>query len=123
MHFTLKPTGKRNDRTRASSVISDITTITYRVTKSPLAEFAYNNSVHGTTGMSPFFAMYGFHPNVPSSGGDDRPEEEVPVARKRAEEFENEGKELAERWRCAVEFQKKWYDNIVRHVEICKNWI
>ena len=28
----------------------------------PLAEFAYNNSVHATTGMTPFFANYGRHP-------------------------------------------------------------
>lgn len=27
-----------------------------------LAEYAYNDSVHSTTGMTPFFACYGFHP-------------------------------------------------------------
>jgi hypothetical protein len=80
------------------------------VQKAPLAEFAYNNSVHTTTGMSPFFAMYGFHPNVPSTVRDDRPEGEVPAARELAEKFKSEGKELAERWQRAVEFQKKWYD-------------
>lgn len=28
----------------------------------PLAEFSYNNSVHSSTGQTPFFANYGFHP-------------------------------------------------------------
>jgi hypothetical protein len=26
------------------------------------AEFAYNNPTHASTGISPFFANYGFHP-------------------------------------------------------------
>jgi hypothetical protein len=30
----------------------------------PLAEFAYNNSVSASTGFSPFFAIYGFHPKM-----------------------------------------------------------
>src|SRR5207245_2348851 len=30
----------------------------------PLAEFAYNNSPSATTGVSPFFANKGYHPNL-----------------------------------------------------------
>ena len=30
----------------------------------PLAEFTYNNSPHATTGISPFFANKGYHPNL-----------------------------------------------------------
>ena len=30
----------------------------------PLAEFAYNNSIHASTRMTPFFANYGYHPEM-----------------------------------------------------------
>ena len=30
----------------------------------PLAEFTYNNSPSATTGITPFFANKGYHPNI-----------------------------------------------------------
>src|SRR3979490_211141 len=30
----------------------------------PLAEFTYNNTPNATTGISPFFANKGYHPNI-----------------------------------------------------------
>lgn len=35
----------------------------------PLAEFAYNNSVHASTHQTPFFANYGYHPKLDLLGG------------------------------------------------------
>jgi hypothetical protein len=77
------------------------------VAKSPLAKFVYNNSVYSTTGISLFFAIYGFYSNIPLSVKDNYLKREMPAARKKAEKFEHKDKELAERWRHAVEFQKK----------------
>jgi hypothetical protein len=32
-----------------------------------LVEFAYNNSIQASTGVTPFFANYGQHPSTPTS--------------------------------------------------------
>jgi hypothetical protein len=44
----------------------------------PLAEFAYNNAPNATTGVSPFFANKGYHPNISV-----HPERDVMSARAR----------------------------------------
>jgi hypothetical protein len=77
------------------------------MTKSFLIKFIYNNSVYSTTHISRFFVIYGFYFNVSLSVRDDYLERKMPAARKKVEEFKHEGKKLAERWRHAIEFQKK----------------
>ena len=46
----------------------------------PLAEFAYNNSLNATTGVSPFFTNKGYHPNI-------SPHPEQDLASQRARDF------------------------------------
>jgi hypothetical protein len=57
-----------------------------------LAEFAYNNGEHASTGMSPFYATYGFHPrfspSVPS------PQSINPVAESRVQDLHRVHNEL-----------------------------
>jgi hypothetical protein len=74
------------------------------------AEFTYNNSKHASTGMTPFYAMYGYHPEFTWDVEDDIPEGEAPAAQQRAAAISNEREKLKERLRHAVEYQKKWYD-------------
>ena len=47
----------------------------------PMAEFTYNNSTNATTGQTPFYAMYGFHPEFTWDVEDDVPGGEAPAAR------------------------------------------
>ena len=44
----------------------------------PMAEFAFNNATHDSTGFSPFYLNYGFHPRVPHIFGNDTALSHVP---------------------------------------------
>jgi hypothetical protein len=89
-------------------------------TKLALAEFTYNNSIHSTTGMSPFFAMYGFHPTIELNVEDNVPEGEAPAAAERIKKIQEEREALEKRWEDAVDSQKKYYDrkHIAREFKI-----
>jgi transposase InsO family protein len=76
----------------------------------PLAEFAYNNSKHATTGISPFYAVYNFHPEIYYDVEADADGERVPAAREKAQQLQNTRRTLEERWRVASEAQAKHYN-------------
>ena len=73
------------------------------------AEFAYNNTVHASTGTTPFYALHGFHPEFTWDVEDDIPEGEAPAARQRATAIQAEREKLKERLQQAAEYQSKWY--------------
>ena len=50
----------------------------------PITEFTYNNSKHSSTGITPFYAMYGYNPEFIWDVEVDVPGREAPTARDRA---------------------------------------
>jgi hypothetical protein len=81
------------------------------VAKLALAEFTYNNSKYSTIGISPFYALYGFHPNIELHVEDKVPEGGAPAAHERIQRIKAERQAMEKRWQEAVEEQKKHYDN------------
>ena len=80
------------------------------VAKLALAEFTYNNSMHSITGISPFYALYGFHPSIELHVEDNVPEGGAPAAQERVQRIQVEREALEKRWQEAVDAQKKHYD-------------
>jgi hypothetical protein len=94
---------------------------TYRqddwASKLALAEYTYNNSVHSTLRVTPFFALYGFNPDIRINVEDDIQEGEAVAAHDRTRQIANERKALDELWARAVEAQKKFYNKKRRPIE------
>ncbi len=76
--------------------------------KLALAEFSYNNSVHESTGHSPFYLLYGYQPTIDVATTDSWPTDHS--ATKRVEALQRERLELEAILRRATEAHKKHYD-------------
>lgn len=76
----------------------------------PLAQYAYNNSIHSTTGISPFFALYGYHPTINFEIEDDLSKKGVPTAEERAKSLHSTREQLEKHWQNVVESQSKYYN-------------
>jgi hypothetical protein len=78
----------------------------------PLAEFAYNNTVHSSTNQTPFFALYGYHPrfsiHVP------RVARHSPEAGKRIQFLQDVQADLRFHISAAQESQARYYNQHVQ---------
>jgi len=75
----------------------------------PVAEFTYNNSKQSSTGMSPFYALYGYHPQPLQ---DDDWSCDLPniAAEERVRTLDDIRRSLEENLQKAVDSQAKYYD-------------
>ena len=76
----------------------------------PMAEFAYMNSWHTSIGTTPFFLMYGYHPEVRWEVEDNSAEGEVPAANSRVKMLRVLRDENRDRLQAAYDAQAKQYN-------------
>ena len=77
------------------------------VTWLPLAEFQLNNSLSASTGTTPFYANYGFHPTMTLKA---LPDTDIPSADERALLLDEIQELLKHQLTSALELQAKYYD-------------
>jgi hypothetical protein len=82
------------------------------------AEFACNNAINATTGISPFQALLGYSPDFHLRIEDDAPSGEVPAAAARTEKLGTLRQKLAEHWRNVVESRAKYYNDRHKTLEL-----
>jgi hypothetical protein len=76
----------------------------------PTAQFASNNAINSTIGMTPFRALYAYEPDFQLRAEDGTPEGEVPATVHRLEKLHEVRQKLHETWQKASESQAKYYN-------------
>lgn len=76
----------------------------------PMAEFAYNNAKHATIGCSPFYALYGYHPEVYIDVEDDAKGGKIPAIEERLKKVHHIRQLLEIRWKQATDMQAKYFN-------------
>ena len=81
----------------------------------PMAEFSYNNSKQISINESPFYALYGYHPNADN----DIPQlaKNVPLAEVRLQHLNSVQEDLQFYMEAAQETQSKYYNRKVKDME------
>ena len=82
----------------------------------PIAEFAYNNSVHSSTKQTPFFILQGQHPHIPEAPEDVRLGGEVPAEAERLQRMREARSSLEKQVKQAQEYQQRYYNK--KHLAI-----
>jgi hypothetical protein len=74
------------------------------------AQFAYNNSIHDSTKLTPFYAVYGKHPLLTTPPADSRQEGEVPDAVERIQRMHSAREKAKEHLERARDYQSQHYN-------------
>lgn len=91
--------------------------------KLPFAEYVYNSARHSTTRTAPFQACYGYLPKLPWNP-EVRVQGEVPAARQRTEQLEQERRKLVDIWDRAQNAREKYFNRgrLSRHYAL-HDWV
>jgi hypothetical protein len=85
------------------------------------AQFAYNNAVSATTGISPNYALLGWNPDFHIRAKGSAQLREVPEATARVDKLAQIRTKLEEHWRNTVDSQTKHYNKTHKKLELPKN--